>query len=141
MRKLSLQVGAMLFAAALIFNPVYAVVVVPKANPVADSLSVPDSATVKNALAYFKGMSRKEKKERFKEVKQSLKAYKAAKRSGGDTSTNTLLLVILAILLPPLAVYLHEGEINTRFWIDLILSLLFYIPGMIYALIIVLGDN
>jgi len=50
-------------------------------------------------------------------------------------------LVILAILLPPLAVYLHQGEINTKFWISLILTLLFFIPGIIYALIVVLGGD
>ncbi|MBA2498147.1 MAG: YqaE/Pmp3 family membrane protein [Chitinophagaceae bacterium] len=54
-------------------------------------------------------------------------------------STNTLLLVILAILLPPLAVYLHQGEINSKFWIALLLTLLFWIPGIIYALVVILG--
>ncbi|MFZ5978274.1 MAG: YqaE/Pmp3 family membrane protein [Bacteroidota bacterium] len=48
-------------------------------------------------------------------------------------------MVILAILLPPLAVYLHEDAINTKFWIDLILTLLFFLPGIIYALIVILG--
>ena len=50
------------------------------------------------------------------------------------------LALIYAILLPPLGVYLHEGEVNTRFWISLLLTLLFFIPGVIYALIVVLGD-
>lgn len=61
---------------------------------------------------------------------------------GGTTDTerdgSTVLLVILAILIPPLAVGLYEG-ITTRFWIDLLLTLLFFIPGMVYALLIVLG--
>ncbi|RYF79670.1 MAG: YqaE/Pmp3 family membrane protein [Chitinophagaceae bacterium] len=48
------------------------------------------------------------------------------------------MLVILAILLPPLAVYLHEGTTNTRFWISLLLTLLLWLPGVIYALIVVL---
>lgn len=48
-----------------------------------------------------------------------------------------ILLIILAILLPPLAVYLAKG-IGTEFWIDLILTLLFWIPGIIYALIVIL---
>lgn len=54
------------------------------------------------------------------------------------TDTNTLLLVIIAILLPPLAVFLYEGEINKNFWINLLLTLLFYIPGLIHALILIL---
>ncbi len=56
----------------------------------------------------------------------------------GNTDTDTLLLVILAILLPPLAVYLLRG-IGTEFWISLILTLLFWLPGVIYALILILG--
>jgi len=49
-----------------------------------------------------------------------------------------LLLVIVAILLPPLAVGLKVG-ITTPFWINLILTLLLYLPGLIHALIVVLG--
>ncbi|MEZ4800109.1 MAG: YqaE/Pmp3 family membrane protein [Flavobacteriales bacterium] len=49
-----------------------------------------------------------------------------------------MLLVIIALLLPPLAVYLSEGAINTNFWISLILTLLFWVPGVIFALYIVL---
>ncbi|MDP9229929.1 MAG: YqaE/Pmp3 family membrane protein [Bacteroidota bacterium] len=62
-------------------------------------------------------------------------------KKAGEPVTNTLLLVIIAILLPPLAVYLHEGEINNKFWIDLVLTLLFYVPGLIYALVVILGKD
>ncbi|NOT93380.1 MAG: YqaE/Pmp3 family membrane protein [Ferruginibacter sp.] len=70
-----------------------------------------------------------------------MKAFKASKKNGGEPSTNTLLLVILAIILPPLAVYLHQGEINKKFWIDLILTLLFFLPGIIYALYVILSEE
>ena len=96
---------------------------------------------LKNAVADFKNLSRAERKARIKEVKKTIREYKAAKKANAEPSTNTLLLVILAILLPPLAVYLHEGETNNRFWISLVLTLLFWIPGVIYALIVVLGDD
>ncbi len=101
----------------------------------------PAPATVKAAVAEFNNLSKKEKKERVQEVKKAVKQYKAEKRAGKEPSTDTLLLVILAILLPPLAVYLYEGEINNRFWISLLLTLLFWIPGVIYALILILGDG
>jgi uncharacterized membrane protein YqaE (UPF0057 family) len=101
----------------------------------------PDPAKVKAAIAELKNLSKKEKKARIKEVKNEMKAFKAAKKAGDDPSTNTLLLVILAIILPPLAVYLHEGVINNRFWISLLLTILFWLPGVIYALIIILGDQ
>ncbi|HQV87199.1 MAG TPA: YqaE/Pmp3 family membrane protein [Chitinophagaceae bacterium] len=118
-------------------NNSFAALIVPAASVTTE----PDPAKVKEAVDAFKNLSKKEKKERAREVKKEIKAYKAAKKSGKDADTNTLLLVILAILLPPLAVYLHEGEINNRFWISLLLTLLFWLPGVIYALIIILGDN
>lgn len=101
----------------------------------------PDAATVKAATDAFKNLSKKEKKEKAKEIKTELKALKAAKKAGNAAETNTLLLVILAILLPPLAVYLHQGEINKKFWISLLLTLLFWLPGVIYALIVILGND
>ena len=110
-------------------------------TPISAPATEPDPAVVKAAVEEFKGLSRKERKMRVKEVKKALKQFKAEKRAGKEPSDNTVLLVILAILLPPLAVYLHEGEINTRFWISLVLTLLFWLPGVIYALIVVLGDS
>ncbi|WP_411826165.1 YqaE/Pmp3 family membrane protein [Luteolibacter sp. AS25] len=50
---------------------------------------------------------------------------------------NKLLLIILAVLLPPLAVALHSG-FGKSFIINLILTLIFYIPGLIHALIVIL---
>ncbi len=52
-------------------------------------------------------------------------------------TTNKLLMVIVAFLLPPLAVGLKEG-IGTSFIINVVLTLLFWLPGFIHALIVVL---
>jgi uncharacterized membrane protein YqaE (UPF0057 family) len=101
----------------------------------------PDPTSVKAAVESFSKLSKKEKKDRLKDVKKAVKEYKAAQKAGKEPSTNTLLLVILAILLPPLAVYLHQGEINSKFWIALLLTLLFWLPGVIYALVVILGSN
>lgn len=49
---------------------------------------------------------------------------------------NKVLLIILAILLPPLAVYLHAGT-GRDLVINIILSLLFYLPGIIHALYVI----
>ena len=86
-------------------------------------------------------LSKKERKSRIKEAKAEIRKFKAERRAGNEPSTNQLLLVILAILLPPLAVYLHEGEINNKFWLDLVLTLLFFIPAVIYALIVIPGKD
>jgi uncharacterized membrane protein YqaE (UPF0057 family) len=66
-----------------------------------------------------------------KELKNDLR--EAMKQGGSRTS---IVEIILAVLLPPLAVFLHDG-IGTSFWISLILTLLFWIPGVIYALLVV----
>ena len=101
----------------------------------------PNPATVQAAIAAFKSLPAKEKKERFKAVKKAIKQFKADKKAGKEPIASTLVQVIFAILIPPLGVFLHEGVINSRFWIDLLLTLLFYVPGMIYALVVVLGST
>jgi uncharacterized membrane protein YqaE (UPF0057 family) len=45
--------------------------------------------------------------------------------------------IILVIIFPPLPIALREGVTKT-FWINLILTLLFYIPGLIHSLYILL---
>ncbi len=49
---------------------------------------------------------------------------------------NRLVLIVLSIFLPPVAVFLKKGIMPT-FWINLILTLIFFIPGVIHALWIV----
>ena len=97
----------------------------------------PDPATVKAALAEFKNLSKKERKERIKDVKKEFKLYKQEKKAGHAKKVEQVVLIILAILLPPLAVYLHQGEINGKFWLSLLLWFLFILPGVIYALLVV----
>ena len=109
--------------------------------PVKTQSGEPDQATVNAAIAAYKNLTKKERKERIKEIKKQLKTFKKEKKAGRASNVDTVVLVILAILLPPLAVYLHQGEINTKFWIALLLTLLFFLPGVIYALIVVLGDE
>jgi uncharacterized membrane protein YqaE (UPF0057 family) len=108
--------------------------------PATPASTEPDEATVKSAVGEFKNLSAKERKSRIKEAKKAVKKLKAQKRKAAEPIvTNQLLLVIITILLPPLGVYLHQGEINSKFWISLLLTLLFYIPGLVYSLVVVLG--
>ena len=46
---------------------------------------------------------------------------------------NKLVLIILSIFLPPIAVFLKSG-IGTNLIINILLCLLFFIPGVIHAL-------
>jgi uncharacterized membrane protein YqaE (UPF0057 family) len=45
--------------------------------------------------------------------------------------------IILSILLPPVGVFLQVG-IGLHFWLNILLTLLGYIPGIIHALWIIL---
>jgi uncharacterized membrane protein YqaE (UPF0057 family) len=92
---------------------------------------------VKNALKEFKHLSKKEKRERISKIKAEIKAYKASLNETEKSTPNKFWLTIIAILLPPLAIYLYEGEIRKCFWISLLLTLLFWLPGVIYTLIII----
>jgi uncharacterized membrane protein YqaE (UPF0057 family) len=47
-----------------------------------------------------------------------------------------LLRILLAILLPPLGVLLQVG-LGAQFWINILLTLLGYIPGIVHAVYII----
>jgi uncharacterized membrane protein YqaE (UPF0057 family) len=102
---------------------------------------LPDAITLKSAVDDFKSLSRAERRDRIKEAKVAFKEFKKEKKAGkAEDSSNRLLEIIVTILLPPVGVLIHQGKVDGKFWIDLILTLLFYIPGLIYGLIVVLGD-
>ncbi len=44
--------------------------------------------------------------------------------------------IVVAIFLPPLGVFLQEG-IGPQFWINILLTLLGYVPGIIHAVWII----
>ena len=48
--------------------------------------------------------------------------------------------IILSIFLPPVAAYMQVGA-TKHFWINILLTLLCGIPGMIHALWLVLTDQ
>ncbi len=50
---------------------------------------------------------------------------------------NKILLVIIAILLPPLAVFLNNGA-GKDLLINIVLCLFFYVPGILHALWLIL---
>jgi uncharacterized membrane protein YqaE (UPF0057 family) len=51
-----------------------------------------------------------------------------------------ILKIILCIILPPLAAYMQVGA-TTHLWINIILTLMMGVPGMIHALWLVLTDK
>ena len=51
-----------------------------------------------------------------------------------------ILKIILAIILPPVAAFLQVG-VSTHFWVNIILTLLGGVPGIIHALWLVLSEK
>jgi len=103
-------------------------------NPAKEIFSVykekaPTKAEGVKATAEKKKVTREEKRLIKSKVKELVKENKKE----NDSSVNTVILVILAIILPPLAVALVDG-LRGPFWLDILLTLLFYVPGLIYAL-------
>lgn len=89
----------------------------------------------KDFKSEWKSLSKKERKTKRKAARKAIKNAKKAKKAG--EVSDTTLLVLIAIFIPFLAVGLYDG-ITNRFWISLLLTLLFWLPGFIYALIVIL---
>ena len=51
-----------------------------------------------------------------------------------------LLRILIAILLPPAGVFLQEW-LGKHFWINVLLTLLGYIPGIVHAVYIIARDD
>ena len=96
-------------------------------SPEKGALSIAEAEALAMAKERLADMTKAEKKELKKELRE---AYR--QRASGTS----IIEIILAFLLPPLAVFLHDG-IGTSFWINIILTLLFVIPGIIHALLVV----
>jgi uncharacterized membrane protein YqaE (UPF0057 family) len=101
----------------------------PKASPVIKSsrseIGVHNEVNANVSPETVKKISREEKKE--------IRAILKKDEAGRTNVIGKLLLIIFAIILPPLAVALVDG-LSGPFWLDLLLTILFYVPGMIYAL-------
>lgn len=51
-----------------------------------------------------------------------------------------LLRIVLSVLLPPLGVFLRVG-IGIHFWLNILLTLLGYIPGLVHAIWIIAREK
>lgn len=117
-------------------NSVYATVV-----PAAPANGEPQKVTLKSALKEFYSLSKKERKTRIKAARKAWKQYRSDVNAGkAKDNDNNILAIIFAILIPFVGVLIYEGKITTKFWIALLLTLLFWLPGAVYALLVVTGN-
>ncbi|MFN5334304.1 MAG: YqaE/Pmp3 family membrane protein [Bacteroidota bacterium] len=102
-------------------------------SPSASSAIVRDPS-VMPTTSVTNSVDKKVKKQKLAAFKKRLKSLKKY----DNANDRMVLLVILAVIIPPLAVYLHQDEINIKFWVSILLTLCFWIPGVIYSLLVVL---
>ena len=57
-------------------------------------------------------------------------------QSSPDSTLGDLLRIIIAIFLPPLGVFLEVG-LGKHFWLNILLTILGYIPGIVHAVYII----
>ena len=91
---------------------------------------------ISNKASAIRQVNKKDVKSTKREAKAIIKAIKKEQKKQGS-NTDIVLLVILALFIPPLAVYLYEGYWTERCTINLILSLLCGLPGVIHAIIVI----
>lgn len=53
-----------------------------------------------------------------------------------DSAGGDLIKIIIAILLPPLGVFLEVG-LTKHFWLNILLTILGYVPGIVHAVYII----
>ena len=138
MRKIII-ILVLLTTATSVTNYSSAALVASSSSLPAATTTEPDPSIVKLATDEFKSLSKKERKTRIKNAKREIRKLKAARTRDRNADVEPWVLIVLAILLPPLAVYLYEDEINWKFWVSILLTLLFWIPGIIFAFLVIFG--
>lgn len=98
--------------------------------------SMPLSDAIRQRLQSMRSGERNELRQ---SIRSEIRHFKKARKAGSEADVSTLLLTLIALILPPLAVFLHQGVINSKFWISLLLTLLVWIPGVVYALLVIFG--
>jgi uncharacterized membrane protein YqaE (UPF0057 family) len=85
-----------------------------------------NNATAKNSVLV---PAKKNVVQRVKELKKQVKEIKKSVSASSDDLLFLILLVILALILPPLAVFIVDGDSNI-FWLTLILWLIGWGVGL-----------
>ena len=103
----------------------------------AASLSEPAAISKDRSKKEWVLPEKPERKTNLREARKMLRSLRNEWKKYDEDEDRTVLLAVISIFIPFLAVYLKEGEITSRFWISLLLSLLFWVPGVVYALLVV----
>lgn len=121
----------------------------------ADGTLATENANSSENFAAAPQQLEKTQKKAMRKVARKAMVKQLFSRDNTAEDLDPIILIILAIVIPPLAVYLYDGDTTNRFWLNLVLTLvgyglggallpgLFYIGGLIaviHALLIVTGS-
>ncbi len=67
---------------------------------------------------------------------RTLGVTRVLRETRGGVLSVDILRIVLAIVLPPLGVFLQVG-LTKHFWINVLLTILGYIPGIVHAIWII----
>lgn len=113
----------------------------PVATPAeATQTTTLNSSNSKTVVSEISTAAASQKNETVKTKKANKWLKKAIEKKMAKDGDNTLLYIIVAFFIPFLGVLLYEGSITNHFWISLLLTLLFWLPGFIYAVLVILGN-
>jgi len=93
------------------------------------------SSFQQNKISTFSGFRINQEKT----INPLLNSFEIIEQTQGNKNDTNLdevddiILMILCVIIPPLAVF-FAYDISNEFWIDLILTICFFLPGIIYAL-------
>lgn len=110
--------------------------IILNSSKISDVSTIKTEQKVNEVKASDKAQTKLTLKDKIKVVKAVNKMKKAAKRSDAD-GIPTVLLFVLAVLLPPLAVGLVTDWDLEQTLISLGLTILCWLPGIIHAIIVV----
>jgi uncharacterized membrane protein YqaE (UPF0057 family) len=71
------------------------------------------------------------------ELKKATDKAEAIAQKVHKNDDNQLIAAIVAIFIPFIGVLIYEGSITSHFWISLLLTLLLYVPGLVYSLLVI----
>lgn len=91
------------------------------------------------APAFTKQEQKAVKKQVRKIVMKKVKNQMFHKNSSDvKASDNQVVALIVAIFIPPLGVWIHQRDITLDFWLSLLLWILGWVPGIVYAWLVIL---
>ena len=84
---------------------------------------------VENTEVADQQLNKKEQRQLRKEQRRSFRKavreqFRQMRHGSSSSDVELVLLVIIALIIPPLAMFLYDGEASSRFWISLVLMLL-----------------